>query len=347
MAVDVVNNHGELELPTRRVDEKVKLLRSKTNTVDLANHGIIGMCLIEKNKYGREIDNRKGSAIGSGNHVNMSPHESVMGGNNSCSVVPFFPSDLIDSAICDRVRLNGLDSYQNEVLHASESSDIMLQKNMGNTEFQGVSSHMDGSSASSKFPAGYELHEALGPAFLKKSKCFDWEPLKSEVSIPEQVRSSQLTSESHPEHLLEAVIANVCQNPSDVKSEKSFCKSVQSLLTAENYPEPSSHATLITDPSNHSSGQRGHFAEETQHCLSSSGVTGVMSPRGFSSCPSTSNEQFERSSAPIKNNKKRARPGENCRPRPRDRQLIQDRIKELRDLIPSGGKVRSHCTFVV
>ncbi|KAF5958598.1 hypothetical protein HYC85_005823 [Camellia sinensis] len=30
--------------------------------------------------------------------------------------------------------------------------------------------------------------------------------------------------------------------------------------------------------------------------------------------------------------------GENCRPRPRDRQLIQDRIKELRDLVPNGSK---------
>jgi hypothetical protein len=38
-------------------------------------------------------------------------------------------------------------------------------------------------------------------------------------------------------------------------------------------------------------------------------------------------------------NKKRCRPGENPRPRPKDRQLIQDRIKELRELVPSGAKV--------
>ncbi|PON73580.1 MYC/MYB transcription factor [Parasponia andersonii] len=36
--------------------------------------------------------------------------------------------------------------------------------------------------------------------------------------------------------------------------------------------------------------------------------------------------------------RKRARPGESTRPRPKDRQLIQDRIKELRGIIPSGGK---------
>lgn len=36
---------------------------------------------------------------------------------------------------------------------------------------------------------------------------------------------------------------------------------------------------------------------------------------------------------------KRARPGESTRPRPKDRQQIQDCIKELRGIIPNGGKV--------
>jgi len=40
--------------------------------------------------------------------------------------------------------------------------------------------------------------------------------------------------------------------------------------------------------------------------------------------------------------RKRARPGETTRPRPKDRQQIQDRIGELRGIIPNGGKV---CTF--
>ncbi|XVF51247.1 hypothetical protein PTKIN_Ptkin04bG0169300 [Pterospermum kingtungense] len=37
--------------------------------------------------------------------------------------------------------------------------------------------------------------------------------------------------------------------------------------------------------------------------------------------------------------RKRAKPGESTRPRPKDRQLIQDRIKELRGIIPHTGKV--------
>ncbi|RDX60352.1 Transcription factor LHW, partial [Mucuna pruriens] len=41
---------------------------------------------------------------------------------------------------------------------------------------------------------------------------------------------------------------------------------------------------------------------------------------------------------PPKPTKKRARPGESTRPRPKDRQQIQDCIKELRGIIPNGGK---------
>ncbi|KAG1369760.1 transcription factor LHW [Cocos nucifera] len=37
-------------------------------------------------------------------------------------------------------------------------------------------------------------------------------------------------------------------------------------------------------------------------------------------------------------NRKRPRPGESPRPRPKDRQMIQDRIKELREIVPNGTK---------
>ncbi|KAI6685362.1 hypothetical protein NL676_031275 [Syzygium grande] len=40
----------------------------------------------------------------------------------------------------------------------------------------------------------------------------------------------------------------------------------------------------------------------------------------------------------IKSNRKRLKPGENPRPRPKDRQMIQDRVKELREIVPNGAK---------
>ncbi|KAG9129001.1 hypothetical protein Leryth_014764 [Lithospermum erythrorhizon] len=39
-----------------------------------------------------------------------------------------------------------------------------------------------------------------------------------------------------------------------------------------------------------------------------------------------------------KTNRKRLKPGENPRPRPKDRQMIQDRVKELREIVPNGIK---------
>ncbi|PON62602.1 MYC/MYB transcription factor [Parasponia andersonii] len=350
-AADVVINRGGLELPTIGADESSKLVQSEANLLDLEHHKVIGRNLRDYWKCGGEISSCKVTAVGSVNDVSPLSHESVMCDVNLCNVVPaekvevdsaHFSSVPIDSALCDRVRLDSVDYYQNGVLHVSEPSDIRFQKDLENLEFLAESSHMDTSSTSLKFPAGYELHEALGPAFLKKSKYFDWEAMKSQgvvSEMPEQMSSSQLTSDSRPEHLLEAVVANVCPSHSDVRSEKSFCKSVQSRLTTANYPEPSSRTTLITDSSNHSIDRASLVGEDTPHCLSSSGVCGATSPKGYSStCPSACSEQLERSSVPTKNNKKRARPGENCRPRPRDRQLIQDRIKELRELIPSGAK---------
>ncbi|PKI36745.1 hypothetical protein CRG98_042875 [Punica granatum] len=46
----------------------------------------------------------------------------------------------------------------------------------------------------------------------------------------------------------------------------------------------------------------------------------------------------KRAEEPAKPSRKRARPGESTRPRPKDRQQIQDRLKELRGIIPNGAK---------
>ncbi|XP_043710623.1 transcription factor LHW-like [Telopea speciosissima] len=48
--------------------------------------------------------------------------------------------------------------------------------------------------------------------------------------------------------------------------------------------------------------------------------------------------QPKRTEEPATVTKKRARPGESTRPRPKDRQQIQDRIKELREIVPNGAK---------
>ncbi|XP_066162220.1 transcription factor LHW isoform X4 [Oryza sativa Japonica Group] len=53
---------------------------------------------------------------------------------------------------------------------------------------------------------------------------------------------------------------------------------------------------------------------------------------------SLSTGQCKRSDEIGKSNRKRSRPGESARPRPKDRQMIQDRIKELREIVPNSAK---------
>ncbi|KVI08192.1 Transcription factor MYC/MYB N-terminal [Cynara cardunculus var. scolymus] len=52
-------------------------------------------------------------------------------------------------------------------------------------------------------------------------------------------------------------------------------------------------------------------------------------------------EYAKRADEISKSNRKRLKPGENPRPRPKDRQMIQDRVKELREIIPNGAKIVS------
>ncbi|XP_024968484.1 transcription factor EMB1444-like [Cynara cardunculus var. scolymus] len=166
-----------------------------------------------------------------------------------------------------------------------------------------------------KFPAGCELYEALGPAFYKQKNSFDWETMTTETITVDEIlggtsNSDLLTQRSGSEHLLEAVVAKVCCSDSDNKGSTSFGESVKPLQRLQ---PPSD---LLTSGSVCYSFER-------------------FSSASVSRC---SDQLDQRSQEPAKVGKKRARPGESCRPRPRDRQLIQDRIKELRQLVPSGSK---------
>jgi len=48
--------------------------------------------------------------------------------------------------------------------------------------------------------------------------------------------------------------------------------------------------------------------------------------------------QEQKSEEPVKTDRKKARSRENARPRPKDRQQIQDRLRELREIVPDGTK---------
>ncbi|XP_057790402.1 LOW QUALITY PROTEIN: transcription factor EMB1444-like [Salvia miltiorrhiza] len=182
------------------------------------------------------------------------------------------------------------------------------------------------------FCAGYELFEALGPSFQKQNDCI-WEAknIGSEmaVEISEGMDSCSLLMENSDMHLLDAVVAKASHKGADTESEISCRDTEESLLTAERTP-CNSVGTLSSAGFSFDRDTSSSFNSVTCGVESLKGISPTSSSRG--------SEHVERSRVSVKISKKRARPGESCRPRPRDRQLIQDRIKELRELIPNGSK---------
>ncbi|XP_075490129.1 transcription factor EMB1444 isoform X4 [Primulina tabacum] len=183
-----------------------------------------------------------------------------------------------------------------------------------------------------RFSSGYELYEALGPSFRKQNG-YVWEEGKKNsdmvIENPEGMGSSSLLMENPDMHLLDALVVKVSGKDDDANTAKSCQETEESLFSAERTPCSSVGTIRSTGYS---------FDRATSSSLNSV-PCGVESLKGLLS-PSSSRGSglLERPREPVKMNKKRTRTGENSRPRPRDRQLIQDRIKELRELVPSGSK---------
>ncbi|XP_061366961.1 transcription factor EMB1444-like [Gastrolobium bilobum] len=333
MTADVAKHEG----PEFNSDRSSILLQPMSN-----------MMSMEHQKFGGNNSGWKDTSLESEKSVSSFLHNLTMDNNSINALISpsekvgttsaYFPSDFLDAVVCESDKLHHVDINHIGVLNVPRPSDANSQKDTQKSKLQTEPCYKD-TSYTLKFPAGYELHEALGPGFLKGSKYFDWAAQANQdvktVEMSDEISCSQLTSESRPEHLLEAMLANVCHSNDNV-NELSFSTSMQSAMASRRNPEASVH-TINSE--GYSIDQTSDVREDKHHSLSSSGICGVLSSKGFSSaCPSSCSEQFERSSEPAKNSKKRARPGESCRPRPRDRQLIQDRIKELRELVPNGAK---------
>ncbi|KAJ1417502.1 hypothetical protein SESBI_16558 [Sesbania bispinosa] len=345
MAVDVAKHEG----PEFNSAESSILLQSMSNMMNAEHQKFVGMRPVDERKCEGNNNGCKDTSLKSEKNVSSFLHNLVLD-NNSMSPLEkvgvdpaCFPSDFLDAVACESDKLHYVDINQQGMLNVPRHSDANSQKDTEKSKFQTESCYED-TSYTLKFPAGYELHEALGPGFLNGSRYFDWEAQTNQdvktAEMSDEISCSQLTSESRPEHLLEAMVTNVCHSNNCVNSESSFSTSMQTAMTSARNPETSIHTVHTINSEGYSIDRPSNVRGDKQQSLSSSGICGVMSPKALSStCPSSScSKQFERYSEPGKNSKKRAKPGESCRPRPRDRQLIQDRIKELRELVPNGAK---------
>jgi hypothetical protein len=140
-------------------------------------------------------------------------------------------------------------------------------------------------------------------------------------------------------------------------SDTNFNFSIPNLGNSKQFitEEPSLEqllGTLITDCQNkpsvsHSKNQLCHTSDNSNSNNSSSIMQGSsieMVLEGTNgnflsvddNCSINNTKKPEEASKMVK---KRARPGESSRPRPKDRQQIQDRVKELREIVPNSAKV--------
>ncbi|CAK9185359.1 unnamed protein product [Ilex paraguariensis] len=205
------------------------------------------------------------------------------------------------------------------------------------------------------FPRYCELHKALGSAFLGHTK---QNLLDSFISSEDACISSSLNQSSawefggvcvkghDAEHLLEAVVSNACSGSDDNSS-----KSAKSSAASSEQYAASSIAQIKSEGSTMTGKLTVPWSSGTTSFLGR-GVTASMnsypSDSSFENMMGAFKEEHQKKDSgylhPLKGSKLsnfskgRAKPGENKKPRPRDRQLIQDRVKELRDLVPSGAK---------
>ncbi|XP_071698450.1 transcription factor EMB1444-like [Rutidosis leptorrhynchoides] len=123
---------------------------------------------------------------------------------------------------------------------------------------------------------------------------------------------------------LEMMSAEI-QTVTDIPEETSCSSLVTQRSASENLLEAVVASACCSD--SYEQGSKS-FGQPVDRCL-----------KGFSSeSVGRCNEQLKRFREPTKVGKKGARPGEKGRRGPKDRQLIEDRIKELRQLVPNGSR---------
>ncbi|XP_043691236.1 transcription factor EMB1444-like isoform X2 [Telopea speciosissima] len=345
-AVEVVDKQVGIEPLTLWGDESAQFIQHWRGIVDLEHQKHVQMKLLNNKKCGEDTNGWKDICVSSRRIHPPASHNSCAENaklNNdmleSGVHIPFRPVDSLVSMAWEEVKSDRMIYLQNEGLHAPETFEMQLgeksleQKLKLQTEIK----HVD-TNTLLRFSAGCEVHEALNPAYVMQEQHHSWieaERGETAVSIepPEGMGISQFMSECGSDNLLEAVVANACVGFNSVKSESSFCETSQSVVTTEKSPQVPIRAkrtcisaggpngeSFVVEDSNYQLTSTCHLAEA--HIRSRK----ELSSKTLSTCHEQSGRQVE----PAKVSKKRARP--------RDRQLIQDRIKKLRGLVPNGLK---------
>ncbi|OVA07152.1 Myc-type [Macleaya cordata] len=177
------------------------------------------------------------------------------------------------------------------------------------------------------------------------------------------ISESGIFSETASDHLLDAVVSKVHSGAKQITDDDVSCWTTLTKTSSSSVPtgSPSGGNVRVLDqkqgkiyglppsllkaqtagPSSFNSGCMKDNAGETSQISSMYGsqISLVVEDGQNMKCEnSISTAQSKRPHETGKANRKRLRPGESPRPRPKDRQMIQDRVKELREIVPNGAK---------
>ncbi|KAM6595775.1 hypothetical protein CsatA_006299 [Cannabis sativa] len=181
-------------------------------------------------------------------------------------------------------------------------------------------------------------------------------------SAKDGLSDSGLYSGSGTDHLLDAVVSRAQSSAKQISEDNFSCKTSLTKISSSSVPS-SSLSYGRGNLSNHTPGEKfqlpeplnkpgmvktssfksGCSRDDTGNCSQTSGYGSQISSwveqgSSMKHDSSVSTAYSKRPDEIGKSSRKRLKPGENPRPRPKDRQMIQDRVKELREIVPNGAK---------
>ncbi|GJM87947.1 hypothetical protein PR202_ga03958 [Eleusine coracana subsp. coracana] len=218
---------------------------------------------------------------------------------------------------------------------------------MFGTEFQQLYSSVDNDLTwKAAKPESSTRNDPEPSVHLDTSPAFD--------SVGDEFPYSGIFSLTDTDQLLDAVISNVNPGGKQISADSASCKTSLTDIPSSSYCpskeakhcESSGAPSLVKNELAVSNfAKQTSFLEKVEDgCLSQNNGMHKSQIRLWiesgqnMKCESVSASNSKGVDTTSKSSRKRSRPGENPKPRPKDRQLIQDRIKELRELVPNGAK---------
>ncbi|KAF8664770.1 hypothetical protein HU200_054492 [Digitaria exilis] len=172
-------------------------------------------------------------------------------------------------------------------------------------------------------------------------------------SLDNELNYSGMFSLTETDQLLDAVISNINPSGKECPNDSASCKTALTDAPSTSHLGPTQlklceSSGIPSVPMKHESTdiikQPCVFEKPEDGCHSQNNGMHKSQIRLWiesgqnMKCESASASNSKGVDTSSKANRKRSRPGESSKPRPKDRQLIQDRIKELRELVPNGAK---------